>query len=151
MSKKKPIFIMLKSSEGTLAVNADDIKRVVINKSKMTANIHTSDHYASFNFGKDLEKSVSKLEDSISKRYNVVHISSEVSCQTCDDAYTAILKVSKDGSDTYIWPSGLTSIKIQGDTIDVGTHGIDDLISVKLNEAISLNSATEVFKLLNCH
>jgi hypothetical protein len=150
---------MLKSSEGTLAVNADDIKRVVINKSKMTADIHTSEHYASFNFGKDLEKSVSKLEDSISKRYNVVHISSEVSCQTCDDAYTAILKVSNDGSDTYIWPSGLTSIKIQGDTIDIGAHGnrtsefhrTDDLISVKLNEPISLNSATEVFKLLNCH
>jgi len=148
-TSKKPIFILLKSSKEdyTVAVNVDDLKRLVIHKKgKMVIDVHSSFHSLTLPVTQD---EINGLERSVAKRYNLVTLGSVISLKETRDAYNAILKVSTEATSTYIWPRGISMMLVSNDEVSIDIFGQEEALTHKLSAVPSTSDVVKAFELLN--
>ena len=148
-TSKKPIFILLKSSQEdyTAAINIDDLKRLVIHKKgKMVVDVYSSNHSLTLPITQD---GINDLERSINKRYSLVTLDVGISLKETRDAYNAILKVSTEATSTYIWPRGISVMSVSNNDVAINIFGQEEAIDHKLSTVPSTSDVSKAFEILN--
>ena len=148
-TSKKPIFILLKSSQEdyTAAINIDDLKRLVIHKKgKMVVDVYSSNHSLTLPITQD---GIIDLEHSITKRYSLVTLDGGISLKETRDAYNAILKVSTDTTSTYVWPRGISMMLVSNAEVSIDIFGQEEALTHKLSAVPSTSDVSKAFQLLN--
>lgn len=145
---KKPMFVTFKRPQENFVafINVDDVKWAIYNKKLKKVDIATSNTSTSFDC---LDPVISALNNELTQRYHMITVSAAITTEKHKDAYSAILKLVKDDSIVYVWPRGLTVIRVEDNVVHVGLHGCDDDIPVTLEEVPSASEVTGIFELLN--
>jgi hypothetical protein len=143
------MFVTFKRSHDKYfaAINVDDIKSVTIHKQgKQIADVDMSNHELTLDVN---EAQAQRFERELLNRYHVVSIGKSIGTQKNPKAYNTILKLEIDKTTTYVWPRGLSMIRVADNEIFITVHGQDEETSVTLDETPQATEVAEIFGLLH--
>lgn len=146
---KKPVFVTFKRSQDKYmaAINVDDLKCATVYKgNKQVVDVTVSNHELTLD---TTEAQVQRFERELSARYHIIMVGQSISTRKNNVAYNAVLKLDTADKVTYIWPRGLSMIRVADNELAVTVHGQEDAIVVQLDETPSATDVAEVFGLLN--
>lgn len=146
---RKPMFVTFKRSRDkyVAAINVDDLKQVTVHKQgKQVVDVKVSNHELTLDIN---EAQVQRFERELSSRYHIITLEQSIDVRKANSAYNAILKLDTADKAIYIWPRGLSMIRVADNEVFVTVHGQEDDITITLEATPSATEVAEVFGLLN--
>lgn len=143
------MFVTFKRSHDkyVAAINVDDLKQATVHKKgKQVVDVKVSNHELTLDVN---EAQVQRFERELSNRYHVVTLGTSIDVRKNTNAYNAILKLDTDDKAIYIWPRGLSMIRVADNEVFITAHGQDDDIVATLEETPTATEVAEVFGLLH--
>ena len=145
----QPMFVTLKRPHDnyTAVVNVDDLKMVVFHKAgKQVVDVHTSNHELTLDASTGL---ITQLERELKSRYTLVTLNDGIGFQPQSKAYNAILVLDTPEQTRYIWPRGLSMIKVEDNRVAITMYGDEQDISHTLRTVPAAVTVADMFRYLH--
>lgn len=144
-NSNKPTFVLFRTSDLT-AINLEDLKVVTTHKTSGTLIVATSTGVTDYPDEKINKKA---MVSAIKENYNVATLDKEIQFDrnSSPKPRRLVVHVIQGESDIWIWPRGLSTIRIEDNQVFLGLHGQTDELVHELESVPSSSSGAELLRL----